>query len=128
MQRRDFFRMGIGIAGLIGLGRPAQARAERRLVLQQSPLAGFQYYEGAALWPSLYESQALRLVREADNIHDPRAVKVYAGNAPLGYIPRRDNAAVASLLDRGHSLRASIVALNGQSDDPWGRVVLGVEV
>jgi len=47
-----------------------------RLLVQSSPLAGFRYGEGAALWLQLREGDALELVREPHNPHDANAVRV----------------------------------------------------
>lgn len=119
MDRRQFFGalLGLGAARLA----PAREQAPRRLVLQESPVAGFQFHDGAAAWPRLAEGAKLRLVREADNRHDDRAVTVWFGDRKLGYVPRKDNAAVAQLLDRGEALEAAVTRLT-ESPDPWERV------
>jgi hypothetical protein len=82
-----------------------------QLLVQSSPLAGFRYGEGAGLWPHLQQGDALGLVREADNPHDPNAVRVEWRGRKLGYVPRRDNAAIAWGLDRGTPLRARVSRL-----------------
>ena len=82
-----------------------------QLLVQSSPLAGYRYGEGAALWPLLQRGDALELVREADNPHDPNAVRVDWRGRRLGYVPRRDNAALAWGLDRGTPLRARVSRL-----------------
>ena len=82
-----------------------------QLLVQDSPLAGFRYGEAAALWPQLREGDALELVREADNPHDANAVRVEWRGHRLGYVPRRENAAVAWGLDRGAPLRARVSRL-----------------
>lgn len=82
-----------------------------RLLVQSSPLAGFRYGEGAALWPLLQPGNALELVREPGNPHDPNAVRVDWRGRKLGYVPRRENAAVAWGLDRGAPLRARVSRL-----------------
>jgi len=89
---------------------PVQAQRVQLLV-QSSPLAGFRYAEAAAVWPLLQLGDALELVREAGNPHDPNAVRVEWRGRKLGYVPRRDNAAVARHLDRGTALEARIAAL-----------------
>lgn len=47
-----------------------------RLLVQRSPLAGFQYDAGAAVWEHLCLGDRLALVREAENPHDANAVRV----------------------------------------------------
>jgi hypothetical protein len=64
---------------------------------------------------------ALTLVREPDNPHDARAVRVEWQGHKIGYVPRRENADVARLLDRGQVLTARIVRL-AEVRDPWSRV------
>jgi len=81
---------------------------EVRLVVQSSPLAGWRYAQAAELWPHLAVGSALDLVRETDNPHDANAVRVQWRGLKLGYVPRRQNAAVAWGLDRGAPLRARI--------------------
>jgi hypothetical protein len=83
-----------------------------QLVVQDSPLAGFRYGQGAALWPQLQLGDALELVREPDNPHDANAVRVDWRGRKLGYVPRRENAAVAWGLDRGATLRARVSRLS----------------
>jgi len=79
-----------------------------QLLVQSSPLAGFRYGEAAAVMPMLQPGDALELVREADNTHDPNAVRVEWRGRRLGYVPRRQNAALAWGLDRGTPLRARV--------------------
>jgi hypothetical protein len=64
---------------------------------------------------------ALTLVREPDNPHDARAVRVEWQGHKIGYVPRRENADVARLLDRGQVLAARISRL-AEVRDPWSRV------
>ena len=82
-----------------------------RLLVQSSPLAGFRYHAAAEVWRELRVGDALELTREPDNPHDGRAVSVAWRGRRLGYVPRRENAAVAWALDRGERLRGRISAL-----------------
>jgi len=82
-----------------------------RLLVQESPLAGYRYAEAADVWPLLRVGDELELSREPDNPHDPNAVRVHWRGWKLGYVPRRDNAALAWGLDRGEPLRARISRL-----------------
>jgi hypothetical protein len=82
-----------------------------QLLVQDSPLAGFRYAEAASVWARLREGDPLELVREPDNPHDANAVRVDWQGHKLGYVPRRENAAVAWGLDRGVRLRARISSL-----------------
>ena len=89
-------------------GEPAPAV---RLLVQSSPLAGFRYHAAAEVWDDLRVGDALELAREPDNAYDARAVSVSWRGRKLGYVPRRENAAVAWALDRGERLRARVSAL-----------------
>ena len=83
-----------------------------RLLVQSSPLAGFRHHEAAAVWHLLRVGDNLELVREPDNPHDARAIRVDWQGRKLGYVPRRENDAVAWGLDRGDALRARISRLD----------------
>lgn len=104
-----------------------ESRVTANILLQESPLAGFQFHEGKRLWRELRAGDPLQLVREADNPHDVRAVRVEWRGHFLGYVPRADNEAVARLLDRGTRLEARIVRLR-ESRNPWQRVSFEIYV
>ena len=108
MDPRRFWR----IAGLaLLLGQAAHAEPGVRLLVQNSPLAGFRYHAAAEVWPALRVGDALELAREPENPHDANAVRVLWRGRVLGYVPRRENAALAWGLERGMQLRARISAL-----------------
>ena len=94
---------------------------EVRMLVQSSPLAGFQYYQGKALWDEMKVGDALALVREANNPHDGNAVRVEWRGRALGYVPRRENRAVAYHIDRGGAVEARISKLL-EHRNPWQRV------
>ncbi len=100
---------------------PLQAQVAAHILLQDSPLAGFQYHAGKTLWPQMQVGDALTLVREPDNRYDAKAVRVEWHGHKIGYVPRRENADVARLLDAGQTLDARIVRL-AEVRDPWSRV------
>ena len=100
--------------------QPACA-AEARIIVQQSPLAGFQYYDGKVLWDNMRVGDPLTLKREPQNPHDSNAVRVEWKGQPLGYVPRRDNSDVARQMDRGAPVQARIVNLK-EARNPWQRV------
>jgi hypothetical protein len=106
--------------------QPACA-AEARIIVQQSPLAGFQYYEGKVLWDNMRVGDPLTLKREPQNPHDANAVRVEWKGQPLGYVPRRDNSDVARQIDRGVPVQARIVRLK-EARNPWQRVEFEVFV
>jgi HIRAN domain-containing protein len=82
-----------------------------RLLVQSAPLAGFRYHAAQEVWHELRVGDPLRLEREPDNAYDPNAIAVTWRGRKLGYVPRRDNAALAWGLDRGAPLQARISRL-----------------
>ena len=104
-----------------GWAIPLHAQVAAHILLQDSPLAGFQYHAGKALWPQMRVGDALTLVREPDNPHDARAVRVEWQGQKIGYVPRRENADVARFMDGGRTLMARINRL-AEVRDPWSRV------
>jgi hypothetical protein len=92
-----------------------------RILVQSSPVAGFQFHEGKQVWDQLKVGDPLTLVREPANPHDARAVRVEWNGHMLGYVPRAENDAVARQLDRGNKLEARIVRLT-RHRDPWKRI------
>lgn len=90
-----------------------ELKASVRVIVQSSPLAGFRYHAAADLWDELRVGDALELIREPDNPHDAQAVSVAWRGRKLGYVPRRENGALAWGLDRGERLQARISRLAG---------------
>jgi hypothetical protein len=124
VSRRALFLL---IAFAFG-GAAAHAQdTEVRMLVQSSPLAGFRYYEGKALWDEMKIGDALALVREADNPHDANAVRVEWQGHHLGYVPRRENRAVALHMDRGGRVEARISKLQ-KHPNAWQRIEFEVFV
>jgi hypothetical protein len=111
---------------LLSIGVAAHAaEVEQREILQVSPLAGFQFYAGAALFPLMNLGDPLTLRREPDNPYDPRAVRVEWRGTQIGYAPRADNVDLARLMDRGIAVEARILHLQ-KSRDPWKRMLIEI--
>jgi len=91
------------------------------LLLQDSPLAGFQFHAGKKLWPQMQVGDRLTLIREPQNVHDRLAIRVEWREQKVGYVPRRENGDIARLMDHGVPVFARISRL-AQSRDPWARV------
>lgn len=98
-----------------------------KLLVQSSPLAGFQYHAAKELWPELKVGDALTLVREPDNRHDSNAVRVEWHGRVLGYLPRAENRAVAAEMDRGAVVSGRIARLQ-EHRNPWQRLLIEVFV
>lgn len=69
----------------------------------------------------------LTLAREPDNAHDANTVRVEWRGHKLGYVPRRENAAVAQGLDRDARLRARLSRLE-EHPNPARRVEFEVYI
>ena len=117
--RSRFCLLGCLLASLLAflLTASAQTAAARnlgaqvRLLVQNSPLAGFRHAAAAQVWPELRLHDALDLVRETDNGFDANAIRIEWRGRKLGYVPRRENETLAWALDRGEALRARISRL-----------------
>lgn len=131
MQRRLFLQSlfkALSVLSFITLTKkPAAATitSTREILLQTSPVAGFQFYDGDRLWDSLRPNDTLQLVPEPENPHDNQAVKIMWNDNQLGYVPRRDNTAISQMLSRRHPLVARIGELQ-ESSDPWARVTMKI--
>lgn len=112
------------IASLAFAGEP---RIEARILIQSSPLAGFQFYSGKVVWSEMKVGDPLTLVREPDNPYDPNAVRVEWRGEKLGYVPRAENADVARHMDRGTKVEARISRLT-EDRNPWKRIRFDVFV
>lgn len=125
MRRRRFAKSLLGLLGLSGLtaalAPAASVTRPRPLLLQSSPVAGFQYHEGEAVWALLSCGEALDLVREPANPYDEKAVRVEWRGRKLGYVPRGENHAVAQMMDRGETLSARVSSLQACAN-PWERI------
>ena len=110
----------------LALAAPAHA-TDARIIVQESPLAGFQYYEGKGLWSMMRAGDPLVLRREPQNPHDANAVRVEWRGEMLGYIPRRENRDVARQMDHGAPVKARIVRMT-EARSPWQRIRFEVYV
>ena len=135
MKRRSFLNSilaasaalpAVGHARATGQSHDLHGKgAERELLIQESPVAGFQYHDGENVWPHLSPGDSLQLLREPDNPHDRRAVAVYWDTSKLGYVPRAANTAVSQMMDRGERLAARVERLR-DSRNPWKRVEFSI--
>jgi hypothetical protein len=105
----------IALAALFLVGAAAAQESPRRgtvkLLVQSSPLAGFRHYDAAQAWGEMRVGDRLELAREPENPHDARAIRVFWRGRMLGYVPRRENGALAWAMDRGEALSARVSRL-----------------
>lgn len=106
------------IRGILLLGAFASqiAIGQSSMVIQRTPLAGFNYHNAPTLWSDLQEGDALALIAEPDNPHDPQAVRVDWQGQTLGYLPRTLNGAVSRSLAEGTRLSGKIKQLRSHPD------------
>ena len=98
-----------------------------RILLQNSPLAGSQYYAVSTSWTDIRVGDRLTLIREPDNRHDRHAIRVEWNGHKLGYVPRAENKAAARAMDGGEKLEARVTRLR-DDPDPWRRVEFAVHL
>jgi hypothetical protein len=96
-----------------------------RLLLQNSPLAGSQYYALGTFQGELKVGDRLELVREPDNRHDANAIRVEWRGRMLGYVPRNQNRQMAAAMDGGERLSGRVSSLS-DNKNPWRRVAFEV--
>lgn len=101
----------LGAALLTALPWSSVQAQQVRLLVQHSPLAGYNYHEAARAFADMRIGDELVLVREPDNAHDGNAVRVEWQSRKLGYVPRTRNAALAWALDQGEPVAARISGL-----------------
>ena len=113
-------------ASLCVLSCPVTAQ-QVRLLVQSSPLAGFNYHQAPEVWQDMRVGDVLKLEREPDNAHDSSAICVQWRGHKLGYVPRAQNAALAWAMDRGESLEARVSRLQAHRN-PRKRIEFEVYV
>ena len=118
--------LAIGTLAVAAVAAHAQS-GEVRMLVQSSLLAGFQYYRGGQLWDEIKVGDPLTLAREPANPHDSNAVRVEWRGHKLGYVPRRENQAVARHMDSGGKVEARVSKLT-QHRNPWQRIEFEVFV
>ncbi len=69
--------------------------------------------------------QFIVAIREPKNQHDQNAIKLYANNNFVGYIPKDENTPYAKYMDSGGALK--IIVTKIYADDPWKGVKISIE-
>jgi hypothetical protein len=101
-----------------------QAEVPKPKLLQQFWLAGFPHYQSMHYLDHCAIEAPLTLIAEPSNRHDARAVVVKHNGIKIGYVPRDQNAAFASLLSRGEALSSKIIEKNIAK--PWQPLLIAV--
>jgi hypothetical protein len=127
-----FFAVAVSGAALAALPEAApRAAADHRgqasLLIQSSPLAGSQFHALPDVVSQIRVGDTLTLQRDPTNPHDSNAIQVLWQGHMLGFVPRRENKAVARAMDRGQPLVARVVALRPE-ESPWRRLRFEISV
>jgi hypothetical protein len=106
-------------AGLDEYGNIAGGEDAPTLLLE-SMLAGTQYAKlSEDELDELDDSPVFDLVREPNNPYDEFAIRVQTKKGrKLGYIPRKQNEALARLMDAGRELYAELVSVTVDTFEP----------
>ena len=104
--------------------RAASVASKKVWVLNRCYVAGLQYYPGIAL--RFRGGDMLKMVREPANPYDANAIALYAEGVKLGYVPKKENATLAMLLDQKAPLRAKVERFD-ENAKSWERVKIVVE-
>ena len=72
-------------------------------------MAGTGHTSAADHVDELVGGDSLDLVREPTNPHDAAAIRIEWSGRKIGYVPRRSNARLARLMDRGVALDARLM-------------------
>ena len=105
----------------------AEQRGQASLLIQSSPLAGSQFHALPDVVSQIRIGDTLTLQRDPTNPHDSNAIQVLWQGHVLGFVPRRENKAVARAMDRGQPLVARVVALRPE-ESPWRRLRFEISV
>jgi hypothetical protein len=100
-------------------------KTERQYFFNEFYIAGYRYYDGETIAESLLEGKPVNFKREPHCIYDTKAVAIYAGRKKLGYIPRKDNTIISTLMDQGVLVNGKIQKRNFD-DQPRKRVKISV--
>lgn len=127
MERSSFLKRLLGGMAGAAVAPSVAATVRERTVIYRAHLRGMQYHEGEALFPQLRPGDVLDLRREPQNPYDGNAVAVDRRGHHLGYLPARENASLATMLDNGLPLEARIDTLNADAP-PWEMCGVVVEL
>lgn len=107
--------------------RPTRNPPVRQVPMNEFPIAGFRYHNGADALPLLQPGTVLTLRAQADNPHDPNAVEIRYGALKLGYVPRFCNHHLSQLLQNQVSLACEVTRVATDAP-PWDAVAVRVSL
>jgi len=126
MNRMDFFEQVIlGSNRMLQESCNVSQDTSKQIVIADTFISAFRYYDGPMVADMLETGLQLRLNREPANRFDPQAVEVYAGDVKLGYLPNKESASIAWLMDTGTWVKARI---KGLAQDGFYNLKVNIEV
>lgn len=92
-------------------------------------IAGFQFWDGALVLAELKPGDAIQMVPEPDNPHDPDAVALVYQGAKLGFIPAGEAGPISLMMRFGHAsaFECRVQAVR-PDQEPWKQVRVGVYI
>lgn len=107
--RRNLLLGASATLGGAALAAPAAAVTKDEVALLSSYVTGTAYHDAGETAAGLRSGDLLTLRRDRCNDYDPRAIEVRTrSDRKLGYLPRIDNHALASLMDAGFPVSARV--------------------
>ena len=95
---------------------------QKEIFLQDITIAGSGYCDEIdEIFPELTQGTVLELLREPKNEHDELAIGVWYKQVRIGWVPRKQNAVVARLMDAGKNILVRISTLTEENDN-WKRI------
>lgn len=121
LNRRSLLRGLLSTPAVVVIPRVPAAEAGRSLLIQESKVAGTQFYAWSQIRHSLQSGDVLILRRNPYNAYDRRAVEIWRGEDMLGHLPTEENVAVSQMMDRGERLVAELSRVV-DAVNPWRRL------
>ncbi len=122
VKRRKFFQLLSSLAGALPIAGLAASKnikpISRSLLVLDSRIAGFAYYEGSQWITQIKPADPLTFRREPTNTHDHRAIEIFWNERKLGYVPRSHNRALYKLMDAGEMVVGEVKRVDEKSWEP----------
>jgi len=88
IERRGFLKL---IAGPPALFYIPPSRSSQSILILETVLAGFVYYDAEVIWHNLKVGGSFGLKREPHNHYEQKAIDVFWKDNKLGYAPKVDD-------------------------------------
>ena len=98
-----------------------EEKCSKNIIYNRFYIAGYQYYKGNKL--KLEDEDILQMRREKKNKYDSRAISLFFKGMKIGFVPRRENGVISSLLDQDIKINAHVVHVDN-SRPTWERVLV----